>query len=97
MGLGMTDKIKNWFQSNQTLVVFIALQSVALIIWASRIDARVDIIERIGSPAVLALQAKVVGIESTQQHVLRTLNANSSKMDNITDMLQRHLTDRNSK
>lgn len=87
----MTEKIKSWLQSNQTLVVFVVLQSVALVIWASRIDARVDIIERLGSPALLALQTKVTSIEATQQHVLHTLNANTSKMDGLSEMLQRHM------
>jgi hypothetical protein len=80
----------DWLEENPGFIIFAVLQTVGLVIWGTRMDSRVSAIEQFGSPAMISMQARVAVIETRQQNVITVLGENGRKMDNITDMLQRH-------
>jgi hypothetical protein len=87
----MTDRVKAWLLENPAVVIFLVVQSVALVIWGTRMDARLTAIEQFGSPAMINMQARIAVIETRQQNVISVLGENGRKMDGVTDLLQRHL------
>jgi hypothetical protein len=91
----MTDRVKAWLLENPAVVIFLVVQSVALVIWGTRMDARLTAIEQFGSPAMINMQARVAVIETRQQNVISVLGENGRKMDSVIDLMQRHFAKEN--
>jgi|CXWL01.1.fsa_nt_gi Tfp pilus assembly protein PilO len=78
-----------------SLILFLAMQTIGLVIWAVKLDSRVQTLEttelRMDNRMSMLEQArdKLVLIEERQNNVMRQLEANAKKMDAIIEQLGR--------
>ena len=76
-----------------SILLFMLVQTVAVVIWATRIDARVDALERwnvLQDQRIVKLEdiySKIAVIEDRQANVIRRLDIQTTRMDQIISIL----------
>lgn len=83
------DRINN--QWNISLIVFLICQAGLLIVWGARLETRVVTLETRGSPQVEALIQQLTIVQERQQGVIKKLDSNADRMDELRGLLLKHL------
>jgi hypothetical protein len=80
----MSDDFQKWWTGNQTIIVFLVVQTLAMVIWGARVDNRVDVIEARGSPQIEMLNHRLTVVETLLGQNSQTLSRIESDMRNVS-------------
>lgn len=78
-----------------SIIFFLAAQTIGLVIWAVRLDARVDALEKgqlVQDARLVVLEQtrdRVIIIEERQNNVIKILESNGKKLDLLIDEYSR--------
>lgn len=68
--------------------LFLMAQAVAAVIWGTKLETRVEIIEKRGSPTVDAVSQKILLLEERQRITSEQLQKANDKIDSLIDGLR---------